>query len=152
MKTLERAEDADEIRTRLRSLAAEDRRQWGSMTPGEMMCHLRDAYEVALGRRVAATITDRAPIPRAVLKRVALRAPMKWPHGLPTIAEVNPRVSGSRPAEFAEDLHALLERFEEFVRFEGQWPEHPILGPMTQMDWKRWGYLHPDHHLRQFGR
>jgi Protein of unknown function (DUF1569) len=29
---------------------------------------------------------------------------------------------------------------------------HPIFGPMTAKDWMRWGYLHADHHLRQFGR
>ena len=25
-------------------------------------------------------------------------------------------------------------------------------GKMTAGDWMRWGYLHADHHLRQFGR
>ena len=29
---------------------------------------------------------------------------------------------------------------------------HPIFGPMRPKDWLRWGYLHADHHLRQFGR
>ena len=31
-------------------------------------------------------------------------------------------------------------------------PSHPMFGPMTPEDWMRWGYLHADHHLRQFGR
>ena len=26
-----------------------------------------------------------------------------------------------------------------------------IFGAMTTERWKRWGYLHMDHHLRQFG-
>ena len=30
------------------------------------------------------------------------------------------------------------------------WPAHPIFGPMTLRAWMRWGYLHVDHHLRQF--
>jgi len=29
---------------------------------------------------------------------------------------------------------------------------HPIFGAMKPWDWMRWGYLHADHHLRQFGR
>jgi hypothetical protein len=29
---------------------------------------------------------------------------------------------------------------------------HSIFGSMTNQDWMRWGYLHADHHLRQFGR
>jgi hypothetical protein len=28
---------------------------------------------------------------------------------------------------------------------------HPIFGAMSAGDWLRWGYLHMDHHLRQFG-
>ena len=28
---------------------------------------------------------------------------------------------------------------------------HPVFGPMTRGAWLRWGYLHTDHHLRQFG-
>jgi hypothetical protein len=31
-------------------------------------------------------------------------------------------------------------------------PTHPFFGPMSREDWLRWGYLHADHHLRQFGR
>jgi hypothetical protein len=27
-----------------------------------------------------------------------------------------------------------------------------MFGPMSERDWMRWGYLHADHHLRQFGR
>jgi hypothetical protein len=29
---------------------------------------------------------------------------------------------------------------------------HPIFGRITRAEWLRWGYLHADHHLRQFGR
>ena len=28
---------------------------------------------------------------------------------------------------------------------------HPIFGRMSDGDWLRWGYLHMEHHLRQFG-
>jgi hypothetical protein len=28
---------------------------------------------------------------------------------------------------------------------------HPIFGAMSERAWLRWGYLHMDHHLRQFG-
>jgi hypothetical protein len=27
-----------------------------------------------------------------------------------------------------------------------------MFGAMTRGDWLRWGWLHMDHHLRQFGR
>ena len=28
----------------------------------------------------------------------------------------------------------------------------PMFGHMSEKDWMQWGYLHADHHLRQFGR
>jgi hypothetical protein len=28
---------------------------------------------------------------------------------------------------------------------------HPVFGAMSDSAWRRWGYLHTDHHLRQFG-
>ena len=28
---------------------------------------------------------------------------------------------------------------------------HPFFGAMSPNQWLRWGYLHTDHHLRQFG-
>jgi len=31
------------------------------------------------------------------------------------------------------------------------WQPHPRLGRMSEREWLRWGYLHMDHHLRQFG-
>jgi hypothetical protein len=32
-----------------------------------------------------------------------------------------------------------------------EWHTHPLLGTMSNAAWLRWGYLHVDHHLRQFG-
>jgi hypothetical protein len=29
---------------------------------------------------------------------------------------------------------------------------HPMFKEMSEKDWMRWGYLHTDHHLRQFGQ
>jgi hypothetical protein len=28
---------------------------------------------------------------------------------------------------------------------------HPVFGPLNVAAWLRWGHLHVDHHLRQFG-
>ena len=30
--------------------------------------------------------------------------------------------------------------------------DRALWGKMSARDWMRWGYLHADHHLRQFGR
>jgi hypothetical protein len=47
-------------------------------------------------------------------------------------------------------LEALCVEFTTDINsFDGH--SHPIFGPMSKADWLRWGYLHMDHHLRQFG-
>lgn len=152
MKTLLRAEDAAEIHHRLAQLTPSDVPRWGSMSVHEMVCHLRDAYDGAMGQRTVSPAAKRPPIPLAVYKWLAFRVPLKWPKGIETVPEANPHLRGSRPVEFATDTALLLGRFSEFVTFTGAFPAHPIFGPMTHAEWKRWGYLHADHHLRQFGR
>ena len=54
------------------------------------------------------------------------------------------------------EIEALIERawqarVERFATQRGGWPAHPIFGRMSEAEWLRWGYLHTDHHLRQFG-
>ena len=54
--------------------------------------------------------------------------------------------------EFAADLarlEALLEHVAAARDLDGQ--RHPTFGRMSEGAWLRWGYLHVDHHLRQFG-
>ena len=81
-----------------------------------------------------------------------LRIPIKWPPGVPTPPEIDQRLYGTPPAEFDADRATLLERLDHFARANGPWIPHPMFGAMTRQDWMRWGYLHTDHHLRQFGR
>jgi hypothetical protein len=60
---------------------------------------------------------------------------------------------GTPPAGFEQDRQGLIvivQRFCETDRDFGAL-EHPIFLRMTRADWLRWGYLHSDHHLRQFG-
>ena len=90
---------------------------------------------------------------RSVVKWVALYAPMPWPKGLPTRPEMDQLVAGTAPSDFENDrerLLALIERFTKSSR-DFEWSPHPIFGKMPDSEWLRWGYLHMDHHLRQFG-
>ena len=57
------------------------------------------------------------------------------------------------PAVFEADmreLQKLVERFTQHPR-DFRWQPHPHFGPLSEKEWMRLGYLHPDHHLRQFG-
>lgn len=151
MKSLANDGDAEEILRRLRRLRPESGRRWGRMTPHQAVCHLSDAFRSALGERevrFAGTLLH-----RTVVKWVALRAPLKWPKGVPTRPEVDQEKGGTRPAEFRADvrqLESLVARFRRPPPISKRNP-HPLFGEMSEADWLRWGYLHLDHHLRQFG-
>jgi Protein of unknown function (DUF1569) len=73
--------------------------------------------------------------------------------GVPTRPEIEQGVGGTPPGEFEKDQAKLLGLVDRFCRGSPGAPvEHPFFGPMTSAEWMRWGYLHTDHHLRQFGR
>jgi hypothetical protein len=122
------------------------------MSSHQMICHLADGYRMALGRKSVAE-SGRA-FHRTVLKPVVLYGPLRWPAGVPTSPELDQRHGGSTPGEFAGDV-AELERLLAALcsrPADVAWPPHPVFCPMSRAQWLRWGYLHADHHLRQFGR
>ena len=152
MKTLAHDRDAAELFTRLRTLRQDSVRRWGRMSVHQMVCHLSDGYRLVTGEVTCQPAVT--PLPRAVMKWVALYAPVRWPAGIPTTRELDQSAGGTAPADFAADL-AGLERLlttvaaERSGRLTGL--VHPIFGRMSESAWLRWAYLHADHHFRQFG-
>lgn len=151
MKTLGNRTEQEEILSRIAQLSHTDQGKWGRMSVHQMMCHLTDAYGVGLGEK---TVTPAIGfVQQTVVKWIALRTPLKWRKGYPTRPEMEQGKGGTAPAEFAADRNALLCIVR---RFCGELPQpclpHPVFGAMTAQEWWRWGYLHADHHLRQFGR
>jgi hypothetical protein len=122
------------------------------MTVHQMVCHLADSNRVALGQMTVSTHTPWWA--RTALKWVALEAPLPWPSGIPTRPELDQvRGAGTKPKDLAGDvaeLQALVERMAApDTELEGH--VHPLFGRLSSTEWRRWGYLHMDHHLRQFG-
>lgn len=135
---------------RLRRLTPDSPRQWGRMTPHQAVCHLSDSFRAIMGDKSASSIAT--PFSRTVIKWIALNVPMKWPPGVKTMPEVDQEVGGTKPVEFARDRHDLEALMEQFAVKQGrELQPHPMFGPMTTEQWQRWGWLHMDHHLRQFG-
>ena len=151
MKTLARSQDKDEILRRLRTVRADSARRWGKMTAHQMICHLGDAYRIGSGDMRVSDASGLAQ--RTVIKWIALYAPLRWPPGIPTRPEIDRAIVGAASTDFAADLAVTLSLVEAFAARAGarEWPTHPIFGRMSETAWMRWGYLHTDHHLRQFG-
>ncbi|HXC95370.1 MAG TPA: DUF1569 domain-containing protein [Edaphobacter sp.] len=149
MKNLGSLEVLSEIRVRLRSVRVDDHARWGKMTAKIMLRHLACSYEVALGDR---TVEPLKGLPPVVMKWLALRSGLRWAKNMQTTPELKRAIIESEDADFDLVVRWVIEAMEEVARGERSAPTHPMFGSMTPEDWKRWGYLHADHHLRQFGR
>ena len=76
-------------------------------------------------------------------------------HAMGTLVEgeLDQVLGGTCPTAFDSDvaqLEALMEQFTtpDVSALRGP---HPTMGRLSDAAWLRWGYLHMDHHLRQFG-
>jgi hypothetical protein len=151
MKTLRNPSDKEEIIRRLQSITPSSQRRWGRMSAHQMVCHLSDAYRMFLGEKVVPVVPQR--LPAALLKFTALWVPLPWPHGFRAAPELDQQIGGTPPAQFDADMNDLLKTIARFTvqPANTQRRPHPHFGPLSDKEWMRLGYLHPDHHLRQFG-
>ena len=152
MKRLDNKLDKAMLLDRLRQVGPHSQRRWGKMTPHQMICHLNDSFKTVIGEREVAGDKSNL-LTRSVVRWLALYAPLKWPHGVPTMPENDQERGGTPPEDFQRDLDALAAMIERVtsVQQDFQWRRHPLFAEMSERDWMRWGYLHVDHHLRQFG-
>jgi hypothetical protein len=151
VKTLARERDKADILGRLARVRPQSVRRWGRMSAHQMVCHLADAFRMAVGEKRVSPATG--PLRRTIVKWVALYLPLPWPAGIPTSPEIDQEGAGTRPFDFGADVaqvEALLELVTSPTGTLGRQP-HPTFGAMSGAAWLRWGYLHTDHHLRQFG-
>jgi hypothetical protein len=150
-KTLADAAARAEIVARIRKLDSSHAANWGRMSAHQMLCHLRDSFLVAMGEKTVSPASGL--FQRTIMKFVALQIPIEWPKNISTRPEVEQGIGGTPPADFGQDRASLilvLSRFCDDSRCLAGL-RHPIFGKMSQSEWLRWGYLHSDHHLRQFG-
>lgn len=146
-------DDQLEIIDRLQSLRSTDGPQWGRMYAGAMVRHLVESHEMAMQKLTVNT-------PAISLLRgphgrwLALRMPLQWGKNMPTLREINIMQRQNFTIDFSREQATLLKLIDAFCscRSDTLRPEHPLLGRFTREDWMRWGYLHADHHLRQFAR
>ena len=151
MKTLGKVEDKREIEGRLGKLRPGAPRRWGKMTAPQMVCHLCDSFRGPMGEK--ALPRAEGPYPRTLIKWMALYVPVRWAHGLRTMPEIDQQIGGTPPAEFDSDMRELRRLLDRFTREprDFAWTPHPFFLDMPDREWMRWGYLHMDHHFRQFG-
>ena len=139
-----------DVLSRLQRLAPDSTRQWGRMTPHQAICHLSDSFRSMMSPSPISSASNLYT--RTFVRWFAIHSRLPWPHGVKTRPEVDQEIGGTRPVEFGRDrreLERLIERFAQRTREDMQ--PHPMFGRLSTREWQRWGYLHLDHHLRQFG-
>ena len=105
--------NVDELISRIGRLDPACARQWGTMTPHEMLCHLADSFLAVLGERPASSAETL--LSRTVVKWIALHTSLPWPQGLPTRPEVDQKQGGTRPVEFERDRKVVVDLIHRFV-------------------------------------
>lgn len=139
----------DTLVARLGALRSDTPRQWGRMTAHQAVCHLNDSFLVVRGDRAAGSAETM--LTRTLIKVIALRSPMPWPKGSPTMKEVDAEREGTLPVDFDRDRARTQTLLREFAAPTAKYVRHPLFGEMSRTDWMLWGFGHTDHHLRQFG-
>ena len=153
MKSLYNAECRSDLVVRLQRVRPETPRLWGGMTAPQMICHLDDSFLGVMGEKAMEIPHGFTLWP--LVKYIALYAPMEWPKGVPTRPEFDQQAgAGTPPSHFESDVRRLLGTMDRFARRprDFQFRPHPMFKVMSEAQWMRWGYLHVDHHLRQFGQ
>jgi len=146
MAMLHDATVRDSLRTRIQSLRPDARRRWGSMSADQMLWHLADGFEMALGKRPYGK-PKLPPLPKSVIRFAVLNLP--WPKGAPTLDTLRATGNHDFEAERTRCLRLLDEMGQKDLG--GEWPVHPAFGAVGGSFHSRMQAKHVEHHLRQFG-
>ena len=119
------------------------------MEVNQMVVHLKDQLDIALGNKTA--IAQGPAIFRTIVGKFLVLYLVPWRKG----KEVTPREmdafkNGSTVAGFEIDKHLLMVRLKEFISASGFSP-HPYFGKLNKKEWGRLAWKHFNHHLLQFG-
>lgn len=147
MKSLWQEETRRELMARARRLTPAHRAQWGQFTVDRMLAHMVDAFRMGMGeievRPRKIPVIGTWPFNVLFIRFVGM------PKNAPTVREIIERPPMSIDAELRE-LEAAMQRFAS-QQARTDWPRHPAFGKLSRRSWGVLGYVHADHHLRQFG-
>jgi hypothetical protein len=134
------------IETRLKALRPDAQRQWGTMTPAQMVWHLNQFLLFALGEGGGAHERPNIPIPAPIMRFLLLHMP--WPKG----ARTNPKARATGSYDFAAERERCLKLIDRFVSLplDGPWPVDATWGEVKGPFASKIQAKHFDHHLRQF--
>lgn len=137
-----------DILRRVKSLRPHSERRWGKMSVAQMLWHVNEAMEGALGRIQLEAMKLPIPLPRPIVKFLVLNFP--WGKGAPTLRRWVPQHDNY---DFATERDRCCRLVEELTAKStaDRWPDSPTLGRMRGSEVSRLQAKHLNHHLTQFG-
>jgi len=148
MKTLFDADTRAEVLERLGQLTPDTERQWGKMSPTQMMEHAARALEMASGKRPMKWHIIGKALSWYFKKEFLGEKPFNKnrPTGPDFIIKDQPDFESTRVR-----LSELITEFHDLGESGTDGNIHGFFGPLTGKQWGETQYKHLDHHLRQFG-
>jgi len=141
---------ANEIKARVGKLGPQSERQWGKMTPPQMLAHCSLGMQWALGE----VVPEKGALPVRLIGRLV--KPMVFRNEDP-LRKNSPTAKSLVVADerdMAKERDRLLGLIDKFAAGgAAACTKHPhsFFGRMTPEEWAILMYKHLDHHLRQFG-
>ena len=148
MQTLFDSQTHQDVARRIAALRSDSPRQWGKMSPAQMLEHCSRALEMAIGSKPASQVLLGKLISWTVRKQFVGDQPFgkNLPTGPWMIVKDEPDFAAvqARATNLLREFHELGER-----GCDGH--VHGFFGTMTGAEWGITQFKHFDHHLRQFG-
>ncbi len=148
MKTIFDAQTHSDLFERFDKLRPDSERQWGKMSPAQMMEHTARALEMATGKK---------PMQHAFLGKMIgwiFKSGFLGEKPFPQNSPTGPTLIIKDEPDFELTKTRLTDLISEFHGLGESGTEGNIHGFFGRLSGKQWGetqYKHLDHHLRQFG-
>jgi hypothetical protein len=149
MKNLFEAARVEEVKRRIEKLRPDSERQWGTMSPAQVVAHCSVGLEWAVGDK----IPERMLLGRIIggmVKSKVLGNDEPMRRNSPTAKDLVVKDERDLGTERAR-LCGLIDRFASAGPKGCTTHPHSFFGKLTPEEWATLMYKHVDHHLRQFG-
>ena len=133
---------------RVKSITPQSVRQWGTMSPDQMLHHLTLATGCALGYF---DLPDESYLlSRTVSKWLLVDLLSVQPKGL--LIPLTFKIPPTEHFDFEHEKKLLLEIINKACNSisTSDWGPHPLFGSMSSNEWGRLYTTHIDYHLKQF--
>ncbi|MBC8085357.1 MAG: DUF1569 domain-containing protein [Hymenobacter sp.] len=137
--------DTNELIARALTLTPDNKGHWGNMSVTTMLKHCNVVNTAILSY-------DQAPKAPTIKQRFLLVG-LYLMKELPKSVKTRPEYVNFKEdeLEFAHEKNIFMQTIAEYIDYPKTLTAiHPVFGPLNTKEWGRFGWLHMDHHLRQF--